>query len=208
LLTYIAATCGGTLHDTTLASIDGALRFDWNDWTAFLALHPAVRFVLGLAYSSLFWQIVITIFWLSLTELDYYNYELLINNIISLLLTTTIFSMYPALGVRTAGHAVEVSTLLALRAGNISAFDLSHLQGLISFPSYHTVLAVLLTYAHRRSRLLVPIAAINGVMLLSIPTFGGHYLVDMIAGAVVALIAIAATAAAPRRRRIAPAASG
>ena len=92
-----------------------------------------------------------------------------------------------------------------LRAGNPSAFDLSRLQGLISFPSYHTVLAVLLTHAHRRSKLLIPIAAINGVMLLSIPLFGGHYLVDMIAGAAVALLAIAATSAAPRPRRVAPA---
>jgi hypothetical protein len=208
LLTYIAATCGGTLHDTTLASIDRALRFDWPGWAEFLAPHPAMRFVLWLAYSSPFLQIVITIFWLARTELDGYNYELLTNNIISLLVTTAIFSMYPAFGVRTSGRALELSTLVTLRAGTPAAFDLSHLQGLISFPSYHTVLAVLLTYAHRRSQLLLPIAAINAVMLVSIPTFGGHYLVDMIAGAVVALVAIGATAVAPRPRRIAPAASG
>jgi membrane-associated phospholipid phosphatase len=161
--------------------------------------------VLWLAYMSLFPQILISIFWFSLTDADSYNYELLLNNIISLLVTTAIFSMFPALGVQTPGREVELHTLIVLRDGNPSAFDLSHLQGLISFPSYHTVLAVLLTHAHRRSKLLIPIAAINGVMLLSIPPFGGHYLTDMIGGAIVALLAIAATSAAPRPRRIAPA---
>jgi membrane-associated phospholipid phosphatase len=85
------------------------------------------------------------------------------------------------------------------------SFDLSQLQGLISFPSYHTVLAVLLTYAHRRSRLLVPIALVNGIMLFSIPSYGGHYLIDIFAGAVVALLAISATAAVHRPPAIAPA---
>ena len=47
---------------------------------------------------SLFPQILISIFWFSLAELDYYNYELLLNNIISLLVTTAIFSMFPAFG--------------------------------------------------------------------------------------------------------------
>ena len=64
------------------------------------------------------------------------------------------------------------------------------------------MLAVLLTYAHRRSRLLVPIALVNGIMLFSIPSYGGHYLIDIIAGAAVALLAIAATAAVHGPRAI------
>jgi membrane-associated phospholipid phosphatase len=92
--------------------------------------------------------------------------------------------------------------LLALRGGGPLSFDLSQLQGLISFPSYHTVLAVLLTYAHRRSLLLIPIALVNGIMLFSIPTVGQHYLVDIIAGAAVAVLAISATAAAHRPHAI------
>ena len=49
------------------------------------------------------------------------------------------------------------------------------------------------------------VALVNIVMLFAIPTIGQHYLIDMIGGAVVALLAIAATSAAPRPRRIAPA---
>jgi membrane-associated phospholipid phosphatase len=42
------------------------------------------------------------------------------------------------------------------------------------------------------------IALLNLAMLVSIPFFGGHYLVDMIAGAGVALASIAAVRFAPR----------
>ncbi|HUC69964.1 MAG TPA: phosphatase PAP2 family protein, partial [Stellaceae bacterium] len=74
--------------------------------------------------------------------------------------------------------------------------------------SYHTVLAVLLTYAHRRSSLLAPVALVNAVMLFSVPSFGGHYLIDIIAGIIVAMLAIAATTAAHHAPAVARAAAG
>ena len=66
------------------------------------------------------------------------------------------------------------------------------MQGIVTMPSYHTVMAVLLTYAFRRTGLVgYGIATLNLVMLLSIPPIGGHYLVDMLAGGALALGAIA-----------------
>ncbi len=203
VLIYIAAACGGRPYDTTLAAIDAALGFDWTLWYNVLAPHRDLRFVLWLAYLSLFPQILISIFWFSCHDLDYFNYELLLNNILSLLITTAVFVTFPAFGHLAPGRELEIEALLALRGRGPLSFDLSQLQGLISFPSYHTVLAVLLTYAHRRSSLLPPIALVNAIMLFSIPSFGGHYLIDIIAGAAVALLAIAATAAARRPRVIA-----
>jgi len=41
--------------------------------------------------------------------------------------------------------------------------------------------------------LLWAIAALNILMLLSIPPYGSHYLVDMLAGAAVAFVAIVVT---------------
>jgi len=59
-------------------------------------------------------------------------------------------------------------------------------------PSYHTAMAVLFTYAFRRTGLVgYGIATLNVVMLLSIPPIGGHYLVDLLAGGALALGAIA-----------------
>jgi membrane-associated phospholipid phosphatase len=58
-------------------------------------------------------------------------------------------------------------------------------------------MAVLLTYGFRGTGLIGRlIAVLNALMLLSLPSIGGHYLIDMIAGAVLALVAIAAYRAA------------
>ena len=66
------------------------------------------------------------------------------------------------------------------------------MEGIVTMPSYHTVMAVLFTYAFRRTGLIgYGIATLNLVMLLSIPPIGGHYLVDMLAGGALALGAIA-----------------
>lgn len=203
VLTYVAAACGGPTRDAELSAIDLALGFDWVQWSNFLASHHDLQFLLWLSYLSLFPQILISVFWLSLHDLDYFNYELLLNNVVSLLITTAIFLLFPALGPLQGGGQPGLSVLLALRGGGAPSFDMTQLQGLISFPSYHTVLAVLLTYAHRRSGLLAPIAIVNGVMLFSIPTYGPHYLIDIIAGVTVAALAIAATAVAAPARRVA-----
>jgi hypothetical protein len=66
------------------------------------------------------------------------------------------------------------------------------MQGIVAMPSYHTVLAVLFTYAFRGTGLLgYGIAVLNVAMLFSIPPVGGHYLVDVLAGAMLAFGAIA-----------------
>ena len=205
VLIYIAGACGGATYDARLTAIDAAFGFDWTAWYEFLVPYHALRFVLWLAYLSLFPQILISIFWFSLTDFDTYNYELLANNIISLLVTIAIFLMFPALGHQETPRGPDLSVLVALRGEGPWSFDMTQLQGLISFPSYHTVLAVLLTHAHRQSALFPLITLVNIIMLFAIPTIGQHYLVDMIAGAAVALLAIAATSAAPRPRRVAPA---
>ena len=186
------------LTTAALAAADAALGFDWRGWYDFLAPHRGLRFALWLAYSSLFPQILLTIFWFSSTGADDTNYELLLTNIVSLSATTAVFLDFRRSATRKPRVDPIWPVLLALRAGGPLSFDLSQLQGLISFPSYHTVLVVLLTYAHRHSALFLPVALVNAVMLFSIPSVGQHYLIDMIAGAAVAGLAIAVTTAACR----------
>jgi len=68
---------------------------------------------------------------------------------------------------------------------------LHRMQGLISIPSLHAAMAVLLVHAMRGTRLLPVFAVLNVAMLVSTPLDGGHYLVDVLAGValVVGLIA-------------------
>ncbi|MEZ5842077.1 MAG: phosphatase PAP2 family protein, partial [Hyphomicrobiales bacterium] len=83
-----------------------------------------------------------------------------------------------------------------LRDGNPVLFALSQPKGLIAFPSYHVALGVIVTLAFRdMPRLLVPVALVNGAMILTTPIDGGHHMVDGIAGAVLGVAAVRAAAA-------------
>jgi membrane-associated phospholipid phosphatase len=64
-------------------------------------------------------------------------------------------------------------------------------EGIVTFPSFHATLAIIMTYAVRRYRwALAVFGSLNCLMILAIPTVGGHYLVDLFGGAVVAGLAI------------------
>jgi membrane-associated phospholipid phosphatase len=65
------------------------------------------------------------------------------------------------------------------------------MEGLISFPSFHTANAILFIWALWPLRLLRPVILVVNVLLIaSTPLAGAHYLVDLIGGAVVAVGAI------------------
>jgi hypothetical protein len=192
-LTYLVAMHTGPLYDHQFAAADAVLGFDWRTWFVFVNRHEPIKFILALAYSSLMPQILFTIFYLAWRDRDARNAELLTTVIVALALTSAIFYRLPATG--PGGDMpffikAFVGELLALREGGTTAFDVTQLKGIISFPSFHAALAVLFTYAHRRSWLFLPIAALNTVMLVSIPSEGGHYLVDVFAGLTVAVAAI------------------
>jgi hypothetical protein len=69
--------------------------------------------------------------------------------------------------------------------------DVSENKGLIQFPSYHTAAAILAINAFRFNRLLFTVnLAVSVLLILAVPTFGSHYLADVVAGGAVAGFAI------------------
>ena len=212
IATYLAAAAARPLQDRAFAAFDIALHFDWVAWANTLPGWRLPRFVLLLSYNSLMPQLIGSIACFALAHVRGRNEELLLAAAIGLLLTTLCFGLWPALGPIIlfgygALHPEEASRvgayipdLLALRHGPPWHFELTRMQGIICLPSYHTVLALLLIHAHRGLRWsMPPVALLNALMLISIPSEGGHYLADMAAGAPVALAAIAAARLLCRR---------
>jgi membrane-associated phospholipid phosphatase len=97
-----------------------------------------------------------------------------------------------------------------IRSGEWAALDFSHVEGIVTFPSFHTTLAILLMYAVRNHRwALAVLVPLNMLLIVATLSVGGHYLVDLPAGGAVAIISIAATRLlrqhlAKRRLRIFP----
>jgi membrane-associated phospholipid phosphatase len=66
-------------------------------------------------------------------------------------------------------------------------------QGIITFPSLHAALALIITVALWPIPILRWVTiAINTLMLVSIPVDGGHYFIDVLAGLAIASASIVA----------------
>ena len=82
---------------------------------------------------------------------------------------------------------------MAIRTGatTVIDFDAPNSSCLVTFPSGHTILAVIMTYALRGSRwTLIPAIIVNGLMVVSTIPHGGHHLIDLVVGAAIAACAI------------------
>jgi membrane-associated phospholipid phosphatase len=83
----------------------------------------------------------------------------------------------------------------ALRDATLRYIDLQKTEGVVQFPSYHTAIAVLSGWSLWRVRwLALPSAGYCAVVILTTSPIGGHYLIDLIAGAAIAAASIALAA--------------
>jgi membrane-associated phospholipid phosphatase len=82
---------------------------------------------------------------------------------------------------------------MASRSGETTVIDFNapNSNCLITFPSGHTILAIIITYALRGSRwTFIPAFVVNGAMMVSAIPHGGHHLFDLVVGAAIATLAI------------------
>ena len=205
VMSYLAAYRGNALCDAELLSFDALLGFDWLRWAAFLRTHPACDALLALAYGSLVPQLCLTIMVLSHMGRVDRNKELFWTVLVSSLITAVVFDLFPAVGPFAyfnvdLDRAIHLKHLVELRSGAVHSYSVLQLQGLIAFPSYHTVLAVLIPYVHRGSRYtFMPFIVLNALMLVSTPSHGGHYFADIVGGVLTTLGAIALVRIVMRR---------
>jgi membrane-associated phospholipid phosphatase len=205
LLTYLAVTMGGPLYDTTYDAIDRALGFDWMAIMHWFDGKPLMAEGLIRAYSSSASQIGVAIILFSLLDQRRYMLEMMLILAISIIPTTILSGIWPAVGsyefYKPQNHIfLEVGTdvgiwhvkhYLELRAGTFGEFHLAGVAGLVTFPSYHAVMAIAVTYAVRGYRwLLYPALALNTIVMIGAIFVGGHYFIDLVGGAAIALAAI------------------
>jgi membrane-associated phospholipid phosphatase len=86
----------------------------------------------------------------------------------------------------------HVPTLEALRAGTLHSIKLDNLEGLVTFPSFHTAGALMFIWALRTVPFVRwPAIALNIALIAATPIDGAHYFVDLVGGAAVAIATIA-----------------
>src|ERR1700759_1797363 len=205
VLSYLAMAVSAPLVDKQLLAADRALGFDWLAGFHWLQAHLLVAKVLQTIYDSLIYQGLYFGVLFGLMDRREDLREMFWLVFVAGLLTSAGAALFPALGTfKTFGleaHGAYLPDMLKLRSGHDLHFALSSLTGVVSFPSFHTTMALAYAYGFRRAGAIGWIVgALNFVMLFSIPFFGGHYLVDMIAGAGVMLLSLSVVRFAPRLR--------
>ncbi|MBX6329173.1 MAG: phosphatase PAP2 family protein [Pseudolabrys sp.] len=209
-LSYIGASLGGPLYDHWFEAADSALGFDWPALLAWMNSHAAIHPLFRAAYLSLLPQtaiVVLALAWIGRLE---WLRVFALGFVLAALATIAIAAMVPAQGVwgllqlRAADYPdivpatrdVHLPIFFGLRDGSYRQLTAAGAVGLITFPSFHTALAVILTLcAWQVPFIRWGIVAINAIMLISIPVDGGHYFVDMIAGGIIAVLCFLAARA-------------
>jgi len=204
IYSYILATLRMPMYDLQFARMDAALGFNWVAILDLITPHQTLQYLLGRAYNSIFVQVFASIGYFALIKRSDRNRELMWIGMLSALITS-VAGLLPALGPYAKGDMPAWSAVLVtIRNGSLTRFALADLTGIVAFPSFHTVLAILLVYVHRPPlRSFVPVAILNAIMLVAIPFAGHHYLVDMIAGAAVVAVSIVIVQTAMRPRSLA-----
>ncbi|WP_181814715.1 phosphatase PAP2 family protein [Sphingomonas aracearum] len=217
VLAYLLAARNGPLWDGWLAAADARLGLDWPAILAASDRLPApLLLVGGVAYHSLVLQMVGCIVVLAGTGRSERLRTTVAAAILAGAVTILLSGLLPAVGnlfdpdrYRTLWPSVawrDHPLILGLRTGAVRQVDLSHMTGIVSFPSYHAALPVILVWGlYPVARLRAPAAIWAGLTILATPLFGGHYVVDVLAGL---LLAIGALAVAARLAAHVPAPNG
>jgi len=196
-LSYLVVSTNAPLVDAQLAAWDRALGFDWLAMSSWLQNHRPVQTVLRFAYHSGLIQLVLVVLFLGFSNRPERLEEFMRLFIVGTLLTILLSGVLPAAGTwkyHAPAGSFDLSSLShfeLLRDGRMRDIPLREMQGLIAIPSLHTVMAVLFVYVMRGTRLVVPVFVVNVAMLVSTPVDGGHYVVDVLAGAALAIGLIA-----------------
>lgn len=192
------------MADPLLAAADQALGFDWQAYFTWIHDTPILHGAMLQTYGLLEIAMLITIAALFLTGRRQRG-ALLIEAIVwCSLFSVSIGAFFPATGATIhylAGDTLgdwpnfgfvpgvyHMETLTALRDPNqVFRIGEGAMVGLNTFPSMHTASAVLLIVFTWRTWLVGPALAFAVPMLMATPVWGGHYLVDILAGAAMAL---------------------
>lgn len=201
-LSYLSLASSQSLLDERLMAMDRALGFDWLAGYNFVQSHPALSTVLGFAYDSLIYQGLYFGLLLGLmndrARLKQMFWLVLVSGSLACLGAFLLPALGPSKLFNIQTDTGFVPVMEQLLSGRDMSYSLSGMTGVISFPSFHTSMALAYIWAFRKTGAIGWAATgLNLVMLCAVPWFGGHYLVDMIAGAANMLVSLAAVKTAP-----------
>ena len=210
----IALSAPFPLADPAFTRWDAMLGFDWPSVVLWIDGYERLADFLLWTYTTFDKQLVLLPLLLCVLGCSERAFAGILAFVLIVLGAALLSIAFPAIGANRF-HGMETFTHVnphfgmifgphveAVRAG---PFELRMIEstGILAFPSVHAAGAVLCAWLAWGSLVLrVPLAALNAAMAASAIPMGAHYLVDVLAGIILAVVAIAVA------RRIVPIPSG
>jgi PAP2 superfamily len=205
-LSYLAASAGFPLYDQAFDAADKALGFDWMTLLGWLNAHATLIVIFRAIYLSLTVQATLIVLSLAfagqLAWLRIFVFAFICAAIVTIAMSCVLPAQgvwsYYDLGANHPSYAMPVShaswpVFHGLRDGTYRQLVAEGAEGIITFPSLHAALAVILCVVAWPNRwlrwLIIPT---NVVMLAATPIEGSPYIVDVIAGIAIAGLSVAA----------------
>jgi membrane-associated phospholipid phosphatase len=203
---YFASATARPLMDAYLAAADMKLGFNWPHFVEWVNGYPLLDHAMVEAYRVLGLQVPLLFLLLAMPGRTYRLSEFVALIAVASLVTGALLAAIPAADAYAffgpprslfsnftgIGGLLQLETLRQLRSGSAFELNVFHTIGIASFPSFHAALGLIILYSLRRNRLLLAVVGIvNVAMFVSTIPEGGHHLIDVIAGAAVAIASIA-----------------
>jgi len=208
LSSYLMASLHFSFKDEYMAAFDNALGFDWVALLELVGRDAELGKYATAIYSASLPLLALTLIFLGLTGRSG-RLELFVSSLIFACFATIALSG-PMVAIGPYGHynipaelyqefapavttqgegSLWLSHVMGLREGSYKVLSLADLQGVITFPSFHTVMSVLMILALRGCGAIFWISAVlNVLILLTVPLDGNHYFADMVAGGLIAVL--------------------
>nr|WP_237489049.1 phosphatase PAP2 family protein [Tsuneonella aeria] len=187
---------GASPVDGLLAGIDGLVGIDVAQVVRAFAAQPATIDALAVIYNASGAIAVALIGLRLLANRRAEAWELVMTIVLAMQVVALVSIVAPAVGAMAhlamldlqgaglpAGAGIyHLEAFHHFRAGTDTVLRLDDMSGLVTFPSFHTVLALVALQAVARTRLRwLGVAWAAAVIVSTIP-IGGHYVIDLVAG--------------------------
>jgi len=212
--TFAAMRFDLPLVDPLLIRMDEAIGFDWPTYVRWMDTIPFISHLLEWTYESAFYQLVLLPLLLCAIGRPARAYQLALAYGLLCSFSSAVAAFFPSVGAYS-GHGLDGGSLVNVNASNghffLASFEAVRSDpdfvlgartaaGILTFPSVHAGIAALFAWAAWPSPTLrYPVSLLNILMAVSAITHGAHYLVDIFAGFIVALIVVITSSALVRK---------
>jgi membrane-associated phospholipid phosphatase len=196
---YLAARSRVPLRDVTLAHFDHEIGLEVTAVLNLVAHHPGVRTFFSVTYDLLFPMMVLGVMLPAITYRWTAVKELIIATTVATVVGAIMFAWCPAVGPWVVYHYAPsaqqqtcAALFLSLRTNSVHILAADD-TGIVCFPSFHVLLAILSCIGFCSIRpLRIPAIVLAACVVVSTLTTGWHYVTDVMGGLSLAAFSILA----------------